>query len=192
MVNLDDVPWVTLTLALGMVVIDIISPAIRPLSYTFLAPWMHAGFNHMWQNLLVFVLLGSWIEQRVGLVPFLFFAVLIPYLALYLPVVFSYGGLSRGASGLTMALTGYVVPVLFVALVGYIASFGGDGKEVVLGLGILFILAYLITDAWVTVQRFVEPDLRPDGVAVAAHFTGLILGILWFGWRAIRHGIIDA
>ena len=121
--TIDDVPWVTFALAAGMVVVYLVSPAITPLSYTLLAPWMHAGFGHIWQNLLVFVVLGAWVEHRVGWLTYLFFAVMIPYLALYLPVVFEYGGLSRGASGLTMALTGYMVPVLLVGLAERIESF---------------------------------------------------------------------
>lgn len=189
--TIDDIPWVTFILTLGMMAIHLVSPAITPLSYTVLAPWMHAGFNHLWQNLLMFVLLGAWIERRVGWVTFLFFAVMIPYLALYLPVVFEYGELSRGASGLTMALTGYVVPVLLVDLAGRIESFEFDAKEVVVGLGILLVLVYLTADSWVIVQRFVGLEPRPDGVAVSAHATGLVLGVLWFGWRAWRHGLAD-
>lgn len=191
-VTIDDIPWVTFILTLWMGAIHLASPAITPLSYTVLAPWMHGGFNHMWQNLVVFVLIGAWVERRVGWITFLFFAVMIPYLALYLPVVFNYGGLSRGASGLTMSLTGYVVPVLLVVLAGHIKSLEFDVREVTVGLGILLVLVYLTADAWVTVQRFAGLEPRPDGVAVSAHATGLVLGVLWFGWRALRHGLADA
>jgi len=191
-VTTDNVPWITLILSLGMGVIYLVSPAITPLSYTILAPWMHSGIGHLWQNLLVFVILGAWVERRVGWLTFLFFAVMIPYIALYLPVVFQYGGLSRGASGLTMALTGYVIPVLFVVLAGRMESDDIDPKEMVLGLGVLLVLAYLTHDAWVTVQRFAALEPRPDGMAVSAHATGLVLGVLWFGWRALRHGLTDA
>ena len=149
-----------------MGVIYLVSPAITPLSYTVLAPWMHSGVDHLWQNLLVFVLLGVWVEKRVGWPTFLLFSVMIPYIALYLPVVFQYGGLSRGASGLTMALAGYVVPVLFVVLAGRIESFDFDAKEMAFGLGILLVLAYLTTDAWVTVQRFAGLNQRPDGLVL--------------------------
>jgi membrane associated rhomboid family serine protease len=187
---IDDVPWVTLTVALGIGSIYLVSPSITPLSYTVFAPWMHAGVNHMGQNLLMFVLLGAWIEQRVCRETFLVFAVLVPYLALYLPVAFGYGGLSRGASGLTMALTGYVVPALFVALDGRINSVGV--RELAVDVGILLALVYLLADAWLTVQRFVGLEPRPDGMAVSAHATGLVLGVLWFGWRALRHGLADA
>jgi len=191
-VTIDDVPWVTFALAAGMVVVYLVSPAITPLSYTLLAPWMHAGFGHIWQNLLVFLILGAWVERRVDWLTYLFFAVMISYLALYLPVVFKYGELSRGASGLTMALTGYVVPVLLVGLAERIESFELDAKDVAMGLGVLLVLTFLSVDSWVTVQRFVGLEARPDGVSVSSHMTGLVLGVLWFGWRVVRHGLVDA
>lgn len=189
---IDDIPWITFALTLGMVAIHLASPVITPLSYTVLAPWMHAGFNHLWQNLLVFVLLGAWIERRVGWVTFLFFAVMVPYLALYLPVMFEYGGLSRGASGLTMALTGYVIPVLLVVLAGQIESLELDARGMAIGLGTLLVLSYFTADVWVTIQRFAGLEPRPDGVAVSVHLTGIILGVLWFGWRVLRHGLAEA
>lgn len=190
--SIDDIPWVTIVLTLGMGVTYLISPPITPLSYTVLAPWMHAGFNHILQNLIVFVLLGAWVERRVGSVRFLFFAVMIPYLALYLPVVFEYGEWSKGASGLTNALAGYTVPVLFVVLAGFIESFEFETREVASGIGMLVVLVYLIVDGLLTVQRFAGLEPPPEGVAVAAHVTGLVLGVLWFGWRAWRHGMADA
>jgi membrane associated rhomboid family serine protease len=188
----DDIPWITLALAVGMGIIHIVSPAVTPLSYTVLAPWMHAGFNHISQNLILFVLLGAWIERRVGWATFLFSAVTIPYIALYLPVVFEYGGLSRGASGLTKMLAGYAIPVLFVNLARRTESFEFNWREIAVGFVTLCFLSYLLAGGWLTVQRFVGLEPRPDSVAVPAHLTGLVLGILWFSWRAFRHGLTDA
>lgn len=190
-VDFDDVPWATALLTVWMAAVYVVDPTITPLSYTLLAPWMHAGFGHIWQNLLVFVVLGVGVERRVGSVAFGAFAVLIPYLALYLPVALEYGGLSRGASGLTMSLTGYAVPVLIVGLAQRIESFELDAREVAVGLGMFLVLLYLIVDAWVTVRRFVGIEPRPDGVSVSSHLTGLVLGLLWFGWRGWRHGMSD-
>lgn len=183
---------VTPALAVGMATVYVADPTITPLSYTALAPWMHAGWSHLWQNLLFFLLLGIWIERRVGWLTFGVFAALIPYLALYLPVAFEYGGLSRGASGLTMALTGYAVPALLATLAERIDSFEFDAWEVALGLGTLLVFIYLTFDAWVTVKRFFYLAKRPDGVLVSAHFTGLVLGVLWFAWRGWRHSTLDA
>lgn len=175
-----------------MALVYVVNPAITPLTYTLLAPWMHAGFGHIWQNLLVFSLLGVGVERRVGWLSFGTFAVLIGYLALYLPVVLGYGGLSRGASGLTMALTGYAVPVLFVILTSRIDAFEQKWREVVVGILILFSLFYLTFDSGVTVKRFFYLAERPEGVSVSSHFTGLVLGAMWFVWRMVRHGLQDA
>lgn len=188
----DDIPWATFILTLGMVVIYIISPEITPLSYTLLAPWMHSGFSHLWQNLFIFVLLGTWVETRVRRVTFLLFSVLIPYLALYLPVVLNYGSLSRGASGLTNALIGYVIVALLVNLSGRIRSSSFNSKQVTIGLGIVLVLIYLTAGAWLTFQRFTGLEPRPDGVAVSSHMTGIVLGLLWFAWRTVRHGLKNA
>jgi len=175
-----------------MVVVDIVYPAITPLSYTLLAPWMHAGFNHLWQNLLVFVLLGWWAERRVGSMTLGIFSTLIPYLAIYLPVTFEYGSLSRGASGLTMALTGYALFVLLFAIPQRLENIEFDIREGAVILGLFFLLLYLAVDASVTVQRFVGVQPRPDGVSVSSHMTGLVLGVLWFSWRSWRHGVSNA
>jgi hypothetical protein len=104
---------------------------------------------------------------------------MIPYLALYLLIVLKYGGLSRGASGLTMTLTGYAVPVLLVILVKHIECFKFDVRRAAVVLGTLFVLAILTMDAWVTIQRFAGLRPGPDGVAVLVHVTGLVLGVLW-------------
>lgn len=175
-----------------MLVIYLVDPGLTELSYTFFAPWMHAGWAHLWKNLLVFLLLGAWTESRVGWLNFLPFAVLTPYLALYIPVAFGYGGLSRGASGLTMALTGYAVPALLTTLTVRFDDLDIEWLEV--GIVVLHFLAllYLTADAFVTVKRFLGLAPRPAGVAVSAHFTGFVIGVLWFAWRAWRQGLFDA
>jgi len=193
-VRTDINPWtsVTFVLTVLMLVLYIVDPPITELSYILLAPWMHAGWSHFWNNLFVFVLLGTWIERRVGWQTFLTFAVLIPYLALYTPVAFKYGGLSRGASGLTLALSGYAIPALVLTLSERINGTDGQWREVaIIGLQLLVVL-YLTADAIVTTKRFIGLTPHPEGIAVSAHFTALIIGILWFAWRGWRHGIFDA
>jgi membrane associated rhomboid family serine protease len=190
-VKTNDFPWITLTLTLWMGAVYLVSPSITPLSYTVLAPWLHSGFDHLWQNLFVFVLIGSWCEMRLGRATFFSFVVVSAYLALYLPIAFEYGQPSRGASGLTKALVGYTIPVLFVVLSRQIESFDFDTRDIAIGIGVLLGLVYLIADSWMTVQRVVGLGPRPAGVAVSAHATGLGLGLFWFGWRLWRHGLAD-
>ncbi|QLG63210.1 rhomboid family intramembrane serine protease [Halorarum salinum] len=192
--SIDNFPrtLVTFTLAGIMLLVYVVNPAIAELSYIFLAPWMHSGWPHFWNNLFIFVPLGAWVENRVGWLTFLTFAIMIPYLALSAPVAFGYGELSRGASGLTMAVSGYIVPVSLTNLSERLDSISLERRELfVWGLKLLIVL-YLAADAYMTVKRFFGFEPRPDGVAVSAHFTGLVTGLLWFAWRGGRHGIFDA
>jgi membrane associated rhomboid family serine protease len=183
---------VTPVLTVVMVVIHLAKPPITPLTYTVLAPWIHADWTHIVQNLFIFVVLGTWVENRIDWLTYLFAALMIPYLALYLPVVLGYGGLSRGASGLTMVLTGYVIPVLLVDLGNQVDSLELEVRQVAVWLGMFILVTYLAVDSWLTIHRFIELTPRPDGVSVSSHLTGLILGILWFCWRAWRHGLSNA
>ena len=125
---------------------------------------------------------------------FLAFAVLIPYLALHLPVVWGFSGLSIGASGLTKALTGYTVVALLVDFVMRVEGFAAvetEWREVVVALVAVLMIVFLTVNSWETIRRFAGVVPSPTGVSVASHFFGLVLGVLWFGWRAWRHGLFD-
>lgn len=194
-VNFDDLPWATALLTVWMIGLYLFDPLLDTgIKYFFLSPWMHSGFNHFWNNMAFFIPLGVYVERRVESWPFLVFAALIPYLALHLPVVWSLGSLSQGASGLTKALTGYTVLALLVDFFGRLdgfADFELDWLEVAVALMVLLVLVFLAMNSLETVQRFAGFEHSPDGVSVASHFFGLVLGILWFGWRGWRHGVFD-
>lgn len=191
--NLDIVTRtpVTFSIAIGMVIVYLVDPPITSMSYVFLAPWMHAGFDHLWQNLLVFLLLGVWIENRVGSIPYLGFVWWAPYLSLYLPVVFDFGGLSRGASGLTKALGGFVGLVMFVGFSRRLQTLEYDWRPILTTVIHFLILVFLGVYILQSVERFFYLSPRPQGVSVASHFTGLVLGWLWFGYRGLRYGIFS-
>lgn len=181
---------VTSALTVWMVVLYLISPELSSgFIYFVLAPWMHAGIGHISNNLAIFVILGVWVEHRVGWWEYLGFAVLLPYLALHVPSVWNFGNYAVGASALTMALTGYAIPVLLVGLVERVEDFEYELREVVVWLVMLLAVLYLSSDAWVTVQRFLGWEPRPERVAVGAHLAGLVLGFLWMGYRALRHSV---
>lgn len=193
--NFDDLPWATALLTVWMIGLYLLDPFLDTgIKYFFLSPWMHSGFNHFWNNMAFFIPLGVYVERRVESRPFLVFAALIPYLALHLPVVWSIGSLSQGVSGLTKALTGYTVLALLVDFFGKLdgfADFELDWWEVAVALMVLLVLVFLTMNSLETVQRFAGFEPSPDGVSVASHFVGLVLGILWFGWRGWRHGVFD-
>lgn len=194
--DIDDVPWVTALLTIWMGGLYLLSPTLDTgAKYVFLAPWMHGGFGHFANNVALFVVLGGWAERRVGSIPFLVFVVLIPYIALHGPVVVGVGELSWGASGLTNGLTAYVIPALLIALAEKLEGIA-DGEfgwlEVAVGLAVLLAITFLTADAWVTVERFLGWKPRPGRVSVEAHLAGLVLGLLWFFYRAWQHGLNEA
>jgi membrane associated rhomboid family serine protease len=160
--------------------------------YYVLSPWMHSGWPHYWNNMAFFLPLGVYSERRVGSLPFLAFAALIPYLALHVPVLWGLSDWSQGASGLTKALTAYAIPVLLVGFTGRLeglSDFEFEWRELAVAVVVPLVIVFLAADALETVQRFAGLEPSPGGVSVASHLFGLVLGVLWFGWRAWRHGL---
>ena len=194
--DITDVPWVTALLTAWMGGLYVLSPALDTgATYVFLAPWMHGGLGHIANNVALFVMLGGWVERRVGSVPFLSFVVLIPYIALHGPVVAGVGELSWGASGLTSGLTAYVIPALLIALaeqVEELVDVEFNWRKAAIALALVLVILFLTVDAWMTVERFLGWQPRPGRVSVEAHLAGLVLGLLWFIYRVWQHGLHEA
>lgn len=193
-VNREDVPWVTVLLTAWMAGLYLFDFTVNTTAtYFFLSPWTHSGWPHFWNNMAFFIPLGIYTERRVGSLPFLAFAALIPYLALHVPVLWGLSGWSQGASGLTKALTAYAIPALLVSFVGRLDEFSDfEWRGVAGAVVVLLVIVFLSVGAWETVQRFVGLEPSPDGVSVESHLFGLAIGMLWFGWRAWRHGLDGA
>lgn len=186
-------PWATALLTVWMVGLYLLDPALDTTAkYFFLSPWMHSGWPHFWNNMAFFIPLGIYAERRVDSLPFLALAALIPYLALHVPPLWGLSGWSQGASGLTKALTAYAIPVL---LVGFtvrlegLSDFEFEWREVAVAVVMLLVVVFLTANAWETVQRFAGFEPSPEGVSVGSHLFGLVLGVMWFGWRVWRHGL---
>lgn len=192
-VNRDDIPWATALLTVWMASLYLLDPTLNGgVEYFFLSPWMHSGWPHYWNNMAFFLPLGLYTEWRTDSVALVVFAALIPYLALHLPVVWGLGGLSQGASGLTKALTSYVVMTLLIGFnnrLKRIIDHDFGWREAAVAVVMLLAIAFLSVDAWVTVQRFFYLAPRPEGMSVASHFFGLIIGLFWFSFRTWQHGL---
>lgn len=195
-VEIEEVPWATAILTVIVTMLYLYDPALDTLiAYYFLSPWTHGGLEHLWNNIVFLIPLGIYVERRVGSPWFLAFSLLCPYFALHLSVLLGISGLTEGASGLTKALTGYAIPVLFAGFVHRLdglRDFDGKWRELVVAVVTLVALAILLRSALLTVLRFAGRESVPGYVSVGAHFLGLVAGMVWFGWRASRHGIADA
>lgn len=193
MMNREDVPWATALLTVIVTAFYLSDPALDTLAaYYYLSPWTHGGLNHFLQNMVFLLPLGVYVERRVGSFWFLAFSLLSPYFALHLSVFLGLSGLTEGASGLTKALTGYAIPVLFAGFVhrlGGLRDFDGEWREAVVAVVTLAALVILLGSARLTVWRFAGLEASPEYVSVGAHLIGLVLGVLWFVWRLWRHGL---
>lgn len=189
-------PWATALLAVWVTALYLYDPPLNTLTgYYFLSPWTHSGLDHYLNNMVFLLPLGVYVEHRVGSFWFLAFSLLTPYFAIHVPVLVGLGGLSEGASGLTKALTGYAIPILIVEFVHRLSDlrdFGSEWKMVAVAVVVLIALVVLIASARLTVWRFVGLEASPEHISVGSHLIGLIIGVLWFAWRAWRHGLDEA
>jgi membrane associated rhomboid family serine protease len=193
-VDIEDVPWATALLMVWMVGLYLYDPTLDTfVGYYFLSPWTHGGFEHFWNNMVFLIPLGLYVERRVGSSWFLAFSFLSPYFALHLSVLLGLSGLTEGASGLTKALTGYSIPVLFAEFFHRLDGLrdGIEWREVAVAVVAFAGLVILLASARLTVLRFVGLESSPRYVSVGSHLLGLVAGLVWFVWRAWRHGLDD-
>ena len=144
-----------------------------------LRPWVlvtsvyaHAGFAHLLSNALMLALVGLLVEQITSRVRFHAFFVTTGALAGLSQVVLT-GGRVLGASGAVFALLGYLLtanPVSSSVLDGL----GLSRRAQLLLFGVLAVAVTLATG-------------RP-GVALVAHFTGFLLGLVAGRLRLLRVG----
>lgn len=194
--DIEDIPWATAILTVIATALYLYDPALDTLiAYYFLSPWTHGGLEHFWNNMVFLIPLGIYVERRVDSSWFLAFSLLCPYFALHFSVLLGISGLTEGASGLTKALTGYAIPVLFAGFVHRLdglRDFDGKWRGMVVTVVTLVALVILLWSARLTVLRFVGRESVPGYVSVGAHLLGLVTGLVWFGWRASRYGLANA
>jgi membrane associated rhomboid family serine protease len=163
----------------------------RLVTYMFL----HANVNHILINMLVFVMLGAYLERQIGTRQFLslYFVCGIAgglcELAFNVIMLRMYGNVPLDAYGhtfMTMSMVGASAGVAGV-LVGF-ATLNPREK-----LYIMFILpveawwvaiVYLLYETWPLINDFVygAAAVRRDNVAHAAHFGGMVIGFIWIKW----------
>lgn len=142
----------------GNVLTSFLSPMYwaSTVTYTF----AHANYGHFIGNMLLLLLLGPQIEQRVGS-KFFLFSVLISSVAIAIAHGFLATGGLIGASG-----------IVFMTITMSSFTANEDHK-----ISISFILVMLLYLGQEVLNSF-----GADGVSQLAHIVGGVMGI-FFGWR---------
>jgi membrane associated rhomboid family serine protease len=148
-------------------------PDFNPGTYFLIAPWLHGGTGHIIENIPVLIVFGSWMENRVERRRYTIFTLAAAYGSLYFPPLFQYGGFSKGASGLTKALIAYAS----VCLVVYTAKEVNKGEFSIRVVASVVALFFTIPSIMRTTMRFFHLMPRPEGIAIGAHFTGILFGL---------------
>jgi len=158
----------------------------RLVTYMFL----HANANHILINMIVFVMLGAYLERQIGSRPFLALYFACGITGGVCEVLFNWlmflmhGGLV-GEHFITMPAMGASAGVMGV-LVGFAAL---NPREKLLVFFILPVeawwvaLVYGVVETWPLLTAILTGVVpRGDNVAHAAHFGGMVVGFIWIKW----------
>lgn len=166
--------WLVTLLGLVFVV----DPELVGQSYFLLAPWAHAGFSEVSQNLAVLIVTGWWLEHRVAWRQFAAVSLVAAYVTLYAPVVFGFGGWAQGVSGLTNVYVGYVWLVLVIGYGHRVGDVDGWRNHGVM-VGYFGLMMVVTAKILVTAVRFTNNIARRMRWRLE-RALGLTLGVVWF------------
>jgi len=149
----------------------------------FTAMFMHAGWVHLFGNMLYLWIFGDNVEDRFGHIKFIIFYLLCGLAATFAQLVFSTGSNvpNLGASGAIAGVLG-----------AYILMFPQGKVKVLMGRGVVPMPALVVIGLWIVLQFFsgigsIANTAETGGVAYMAHIGGFIAGfVLTFLFRGSR------
>ena len=149
----------------------------------FTAMFMHAGWVHLFGNMLYLWIFGDNVEDRFGHIKFIIFYLLCGLVATFAQLAFSTGSNvpNLGASGAIAGVLG-----------AYILMFPQGKVKVLMGRGVVPMPALVVIGLWIVLQFFsgigsIANTAEAGGVAYMAHIGGFIAGFgLTFLFRGSR------
>lgn len=149
----------------------------------FTAMFMHAGWVHLFGNMLYLWIFGDNVEDRFGHIKFIIFYLLCGLAATLAQLVFSAGSNipNLGASGAIAGVLG-----------AYILMFPQGKVKVLMGRGVVPMPALVVIGLWIVLQFFsgigsIANTAETGGVAYMAHIGGFMAGfVLTFLFRGSR------
>jgi membrane associated rhomboid family serine protease len=140
----------------------------------FTSMFMHAGWLHLFGNMLYLWIFGDNVEDSFGHIKFLVFYLLCGLGATLAQVVFSAGSAvpNLGASGAIAGVLG-----------AYILMFPRGQVRVLMGRGVIPMPAILVIGFWIVLQFVsgigsISNSAETGGVAYMAHIGGFLAGLL--------------
>jgi membrane associated rhomboid family serine protease len=145
----------------------------------FTAMFMHAGWVHLFGNMLYLWIFGDNVEDRFGHGPFLIFYLLCGIAATFAQLAFNAGSgvPNLGASGAIAGVLG-----------AYMVMFPGGRVNVLMGQGVVAMPALLVIGFWIVLQlvsgvgSISHSAQTGGGVAYMAHIGGFIAGLVLTGF----------
>lgn len=152
----------------------------------FTAMFMHAGWVHLFGNMLYLWIFGDNVEDRFGHIKFIIFYLLCGLAATLAQLAFSAGSNvpNLGASGAIAGVLG-----------AYILMFPQGKVKVLMGRGVVPMPALVVIGLWIVLQFFsgigsIANTAETGGVAYMAHIGGFMAGfVLTFLFRGRSRGL---
>jgi membrane associated rhomboid family serine protease len=161
------------------------APGPTPIWLTLLTSmFMHAGFAHLFGNLLYLWIFGDNVEHRFGALPFLAFYLVSGLAGTALQIALDPGSVipSLGASGAISGVLG-----------AYLVLFPRNRVHtLVFFFFVVSLPAVIVIGAWVAFQffngfgSFVATEQTVGGVAYGAHIGGFLAGVAMALWHRAR------
>jgi membrane associated rhomboid family serine protease len=149
----------------------------------FTSMFMHAGWVHLFGNMLYLWIFGDNVEDRFGHIKFIVFYLLCGIAAMFAQLAFDSGSSvpNLGASGAIAGVLG-----------AYILMFPQGKVKVLQGQQVIQVPALIVIGLWIVLQLFsgigsIADTAQAGGVAYMAHVGGFVAGfILTFLFQGSR------
>lgn len=139
-----------------------------------LSPWGHTTHSNFLNNLLLFIVSSAAVERITGTKALVVFTAASGYFANLLPPILGIGGPGVGISGAFYGLWTIVATLYFIEFLDDV--FNGLHYSSIL---ILFLTTWGLTTTKEGIFEFFGLSTPNPGIAVGAHFIGVLFGLLF-------------
>ncbi|MCF6522970.1 rhomboid family intramembrane serine protease [Streptomyces sp. JJ36] len=161
------------------------SGAARPLLTPFTALFLHGGWLHLLGNLLFLFVFGDLVERRLGPFRFLFFYVIVGYLAL-LCYAAAHPDSAEPLIGASGAISGVLGAFLYLFPTARVTSVLPFLWFLPLRFPAWAVLVFWLVLQWAAARH----DTDGPGIAYLAHVVGFMVGFL-YAWLRCRSATPD-